>query len=222
MKTLIKNAKLINVFTESIEDTNILIEDSKIIGVGDYYTDNDADKVDDVKGRYVCPGFIDGHIHIESAKSVLPHGTTSVVTDPHEIANVCGVDGIKYMLEMSENIPLHVYVMIPSCVPATCFDEAGAVLHAEDIEELYDEKRVIGLAEMMNYPGVIYNDAPTMDKIHSCLNKGYQIDGHAPMLKGKDLDKYVAAGIHTDHECSEFKEANCQGPVDNDSSRFCS
>jgi adenine deaminase len=141
------------------------------------------------------------------AKSVLPHGTTSVVTDPHEIANVCGVDGIKYMLEMSENIPLHVYVMIPSCVPATCFDEAGAVLHAEDIEELYDEKRVIGLAEMMNYPGVIYNDAPTMDKIHSCLNKGYQIDGHAPMLKGKDLDKYVAAGIHTDHECSEFKEA---------------
>lgn len=215
MKTLIKNAKLINVFTESIEDTNILIEGSKIIGVGDYYTDNDADKVDDVKGRYVCPGFIDGHIHIEStmmvphslAKSVLPHGTTSVVTDPHEIANVCGVDGIKYMLEMSENIPLHVYVMIPSCVPATCFDEAGAVLHAEDIEELYDEKRVIGLAEMMNYPGVIYNDAPTMDKIHSCLNKGYQIDGHAPMLKGKDLDKYVAAGIHTDHECSEFKEA---------------
>lgn len=215
MKTLLKNAKIINVFTETIEDGNVLIEGGKIIGVGDYYTENDADKTEDLKGKYICPGFIDGHIHIEStmmvphslAESVLPHGTTSVVTDPHEIANVCGVDGIKYMLEMSENIPLHVYVMLPSCVPATCFDEAGAILHAEDIEELYDEKRVIGLAEMMNYPGVIYNDAPTMDKIHACLEKGLQIDGHAPMLKGRDLDKYIAAGIHTDHECSEFKEA---------------
>ena len=215
MKTLLKNAKIINVFSESIEEGSILIEGKKIIGVGDYYKDEDADCVEDLGGRYVCPGFIDGHIHIESTmmvppslcESVLPHGTTSVVTDPHEIANVCGIDGIKYMLEMSENIPLHVYVMIPSCVPATCFDEAGAILHAEDIDELYNEKRVIGLAEMMNYPGVIYNDAPTMDKINDCLKKGYPIDGHAPLLSGKDLDKYVAAGIHTDHECSEVSEA---------------
>ncbi len=215
MKTLLKNAKVVNVFTESIEESNVLIEDDKIIGVGDYYTDADADIVEDIDGKYICPGFIDGHIHIEStmmvphslASSVLPHGTTSVVTDPHEIANVCGIDGIKYMLEMSEDIPLHVYVMIPSCVPATCFDEAGAVLNAEDVEDLYKEERVIGLAEMMKYPGVIFNDAPTMDKIHSCTAKGLPVDGHAPLLTGKDLDKYVSAGIHTDHECSAVEEA---------------
>ena len=190
MKTLLKNARVVNVFTETIEETNVLIEKDKIIGVGDYYTDGDADVIEDLSGKYICPGFIDGHIHIEStmmvpyslAQSVLVHGTTAVVTDPHEIANVCGVDGIRYMLEMSENLPLHVYVMIPSCVPATCFDEAGASLKAEDIEFLYNEKRVLGLAEMMNYPGVIYDDAPTLDKIKSCVEKGRPVDGHAPLL----------------------------------------
>ncbi len=215
MKTLLKNARVVNVFTETIEETNVLIEKDKIIGVGDYYTDGDADVIENLSGKYICPGFIDGHIHIEStmmvpyslAQSVLVHGTTAVVTDPHEIANVCGVDGIRYMLEMSENLPLHVYVMIPSCVPATCFDEAGASLKAEDIEFLYNEKRVLGLAEMMNYPGVIYDDAPTLDKIKSCVEKGRPVDGHAPLLSGRDLDKYISAGINSDHECSSAEEA---------------
>ncbi len=215
MKTLLKNAKVVNVFTEKIDFTNVLIEDDRITGIGDYYKDEDADEVEDLEGRFLCPGFIDGHIHIEStmmvppslAQAVLPHGTTAVVTDPHEIANVCGVDGIKYMLEMSENIPLHVFVMIPSCVPATCFDEAGAILNAEDIEDLYKEERILGLAEMMNYPGVIYNDAPTMDKINACVEKGKPVDGHAPLLSGKDLDKYISAGINSDHECSDATEA---------------
>ena len=215
MKTLLKNAKVVNVFTEKIEETNVLIEKDKIIGVGDYYDESDADVCEDLTGKYICPGFIDGHIHIEStmmvpyslAQSVLVHGTTAVVTDPHEIANVCGVDGIRYMLEMSENLPLHVFIMIPSCVPATCFDEAGASLNAEDIEFLYKEKRVLGLAEMMNYPGVICNDAPTMDKINACVKKGKPVDGHAPLLSGKDLDKYISAGINSDHECSTADEA---------------
>ncbi len=215
MKTLLKNAGVVNVFTEKIEKTNVLIEGDKIIGVGEYYEECDADVTEDLTGKFICPGFIDGHIHIEStmmvpyslAQSVLIHGTTAVVTDPHEIANVCGIDGIKYMLEMSENIPLHVYIMIPSCVPATCFDEAGASLSAEDIEFLYKEKRVLGLAEMMNYPGVICNDAPTMDKINSCVEKGKVVDGHAPLLTGRDLDKYISAGINSDHECSSAEEA---------------
>ena len=215
MKTLLKNAKVINVFTEKIDFTNVLIEDDRITGIGDYYTDADADVSEDLDGKYVCPGFIDGHIHIEStmmvphalAQAVLPHGTTAVVTDPHEIANVCGVDGIKYMLEMSENIPLRVYVMIPSCVPATCFDESGAVLEAEDVEDLYKEERILGLAEMMNYPGVIYNDAPTLDKINACTAKNKPVDGHAPLLSGRDLDKYISAGINSDHECSNADEA---------------
>ncbi|MBO4701387.1 MAG: adenine deaminase [Lachnospiraceae bacterium] len=215
MKTLLKNAKVVNVFTEKIDFTNVLIEDDRITGIGNYYKDEEADVVEDLEGRFLCPGFIDGHIHIEStmmvppslAQAVLPHGTTAVVTDPHEIANVCGVDGIKYMLEMSENIPLHVFVMIPSCVPATCFDEAGAILNAEDIEDLYKEERILGLAEMMNYPGVIFNDAPTMDKINACVEKGKPVDGHAPLLSGKDLDKYISAGINSDHECSDATEA---------------
>ena len=215
MKKLLKNAKVINVFTEKIDNTNVLIEDDRIAGIGDYYTDEDADMTEDLEGRYLCPGFIDGHIHIEStmmippslAEAVLPHGTTAVVTDPHEIANVCGIDGIKYMLEMSENIPLRVFVMIPSCVPATGFDESGAILNAEDIEDLYEEERVLGLAEMMNYPGVIYNDAPTMDKVNACVKKGKPVDGHAPLLSGRDLDKYISAGINSDHECSTAEEA---------------
>ena len=215
MKTLLKNAKVVNVFTEKIDSTNVLIEDDRIIGIGDYYKDEDAETTEDLEGRYLIPGFIDGHIHIEStmmvppslAEAVLPHGTTAVVTDPHEIANVCGVDGIKYMLEMSENIPLHVFVMIPSCVPATCFDESGAILNAEDIEDLYGEERILGLAEMMNYPGVIFDDAPTMDKINACTAKNKPVDGHAPLLSGKDLDKYISAGINSDHECSDASEA---------------
>ena len=215
MTTLLKNAKIINVFTESVDETNILINDDKIIGVGGYYSEEDADVTRDLGGKYVCPGFVDGHIHIEStmmlpyglAKACLPHGTTTVITDPHEIANVCGTDGIKYMLEMSEGLPLSVYVMLPSCVPATPFDESGAELFAEDLKDLYSHERVLGLAEMMNYPGVLFEDKATVDKIKDCTKRGGIVDGHAPFLSGKDLDKYVAEGISSDHECSTFEEA---------------
>ena len=157
MKTLLQNGTVVNVFTGELEQVNVLMENDKIIGVGDY-NDTDADIVEDIRGKYVCPGFIDGHIHIEStmltpaelAKICLPHGTTSIVTDPHEIANVCGVNGISYMLEACRGLPLHVYVNLPSCVPATSFDESGAVLNANDLKPFYDDPCVIGLAEMMN------------------------------------------------------------------------
>lgn len=215
MKTLLKNVKLVNVFTEKIEDTNVLIEGTMISGVGTYYTEEDADVVEDLSGKYICPGFVDGHIHIEStmmtpwglANACLPKGTTSVVTDPHEIANVCGVDGIKYMLQASEGLPLNVYVMLPSCVPATMFDESGANLKASDLEELYDNNRVLGLAEMMNYPGIIYGDESTIEKVTECVKKDKVVDGHAPMLSGRDLDKYLSYGIQSDHECFSLEEA---------------
>ena len=214
MRTLLKNGYVINVFTDEIEKTNVLIEDDKIIGVGEY-TEDDADVTEDVSGKYVCPGFIDGHIHIEStmllpsglASVCVPHGTTSVIADPHEIANVCGVDGIKFMLEASEGIPLGVYIVLPSCVPATPFDESGAVLKAEDLERLYKHERVIGLGEMMNYPGVIHGDVDVHAKLSSAFSKNKVINGHAPLLTGKDLDKYISYGINDDHECSSIAEA---------------
>lgn len=214
MRILIKNGTVINVFTQEKELKNVLIEDGKIIGVG-AYSDSEADVIEDVTGKYICPGFIDGHMHIEStmlslaelAKVSLRHGTTAVVADPHEIANVCGKEGIEYMLEASRGLPMQVYIMLPSCVPATVFDESGAVLQAADLEEYYSDKRVLGLAEVMNYPGVIGRDEVVMDKINSALSKGKNIDGHAPLLNGKELDKYIAAGIQTDHECSSYDEA---------------
>lgn len=214
MKTLLYGGKVVNVFTGEIEQTNVLIEDSKIIGVGEY-SPEDADCVEDVTGKYVCPGFIDGHIHIESTmltpyeltRLCLRHGTTAIVADPHEIANVSGTDGIRYMIEASRGLPMHVYIGLPSCVPATPFDESGAVLTAEDIRPLYEESSVVGLAEMMNYPGVIYDDADVHRKISDAIERGRNVDGHAPFLSGRELDKYVAAGITSDHECSETAEA---------------
>lgn len=214
LKTLIKNGKVINVFTGEIEKINILIENETIIGLGDY-SDEDADVIDNVKGKYICPGFIDGHIHIEStmllpselAKVCVPHGTTSIVADPHEIANVCGNTGIAYMLASSENIPLNVYIMLPSCVPATGFDESGAVLRSDDLEPFYEHSRVLGLAEMMNYPGVLRDDGEIFAKIAAAKKRRLKVNGHAPLLSGKNLDKYIAAGIGDDHECSSFEEA---------------
>ena len=214
MKTLLKNGTILNVFTDALEKSNVLIEDTKIIGVGDY-GDDEADKVIDVTGKVLCPGFVDGHIHIEStmltpwglANVSLPHGTTTIFADPHEIANVCGVPGIKYMIEMSEGLPLNVNIMLPSCVPATPFDEAGAVLSAEDLEPLYSEERVYGLAEMMNYPGLIGGDPSVVAKVVSAKAKRRAVDGHAPMLRGKELDKYLSYGIGSDHECSDESEA---------------
>ena len=214
MRTLLKNGFVINVFTGEINQQDVLLEQDRIIGVGDY-TESEAECIRDVTGRYICPGFMDGHIHIEStmlmpeelAKVCVLHGTTAIVADPHEIANVCGTDGIAYMLEASEKLPMDVYIMLPSCVPATGFDESGANLKAEDLEPFYKHPRVLGLAEMMNYPGVLAGDKEVQDKIAVALLRGLRVNGHAPLLTGKDLDTYIAARISDDHECSSAEEA---------------
>lgn len=214
MKTLLKNGSVVNVFTGEVRRENVLIGDDTIIGVGDY-TDSDEDIVRDISGCTVTPGFIDGHIHIEStmlapvefAKAVLPHGTTAVVADPHEIANVCGTKGIDFMLAMSEGLPLSVFINIPSCVPAMPLDESGAEILAADMTEYFKHPRVTGLAEMMNYPGVLAGDKTVFDKIAAAKAAGKVIDGHAPLLSGHDLDKYITAGISSDHECTSAEEA---------------
>lgn len=214
MKTLLKNGMVVNVFTGEMEKADVLLEDEKIIGVGDYSGEK-ADRIRDVKGKYLCPGFIDGHIHIEStmllpgefARAAVLHGTTAVIADPHEIANVCGSEGIQYMLDASEGLPLTVYVALPSCVPATRFDESGAVLGAADLEPLYDHSRVIGLGEVMDFPGVIAGNPDLMEKIAGAVHRDVIINGHAPLLSGKDLDRYLSFGIADDHECSSAEEA---------------
>ncbi|MGM9566641.1 MAG: adenine deaminase [Clostridia bacterium] len=214
MKTLLKNGMVVNVFTGEIEKADILLADEKIIGVGDYSGEK-ADRIRDVEGKYICPGFIDGHIHIEStmllpgefARTAVLHGTTAVIADPHEIANVCGTAGIQYMLEASEGVPLTVYVTLPSCVPATHFDESGAVLNAGDLEPFYGHPRVIGLGEVMDYPGVIAGNPDLLEKIAGAVRHDAVINGHAPLLSGKDLDRYLSFGIYDDHECSSAEEA---------------
>ena len=214
MKTLLKNGSVVNVFTGEVRRENVLIGDETIIGV-DEYSDTEADTVKDISGCTVTPGFIDGHIHIEStmlspsefAKAVLPHGTTAVVADPHEIANVCGTKGIDFMLAMSEGLPLTVFINIPSCVPAMPLDESGAEILAADMTRYFRLPRVLGLAEMMNYPGVLAGDKQVMDKIAAAKAAGKVIDGHAPLLSGSDLDRYIAAGISSDHECTSAEEA---------------
>lgn len=214
MKILLKNGSVVNVFSEEIERCDVLIEDGKIIGVGDY-SDEIADETVDISGKYVCPGFIDSHIHIEStmlspvefARVAVPHGTTAVIADPHEIANVCGTDGLRYMLQSSRDLPLTVYIVLPSCVPSTSFDESGAILAAEDLEPFYSDKRVVGLGEVMDYPAVLFGNDAMLKKIESAKKHGAVINGHAPLLSGKDLDKYVSASIRDDHECSSAEEA---------------
>jgi len=206
---LLKNARVINTFSGDIHRTHVAIHRGRVVGFGDYK----AAKTMDLKGAYVSPGFIDGHVHIESsmvkipefARVVLSHGTTSAVIDPHEIANVLGLDGIKYMLASSEDSPLSVYVMLPSCVPATNLETAGAELSAHDLGLLLNDERVLGIGEMMNYPGVINRDEEVLKKISIAKNK--VIDGHAPMLKDKQLYAYVSAGIRSDHECTNVAEA---------------
>lgn len=208
---VLKHAKIVNVFTETIEEGDVAVEDGVIVGIGAY----EGVREIDVKGKYVAPGLIDGHIHLESsmaspeefARMVVPHGTAAVVTDPHEIANVAGTAGIRYMLEATEGLDLDVYFMMPSCVPSTGLDEAGAVLHAADLEPFYENPRVLGLAEMMNSYGVVAGDEGCVEKLEVTRNHGKLIDGHAPMLSGKGLNAYVAAGVQSDHECSTFEEA---------------
>ncbi len=206
---LLKNAKVVNVFSGEIEETSVAITHTRVVGLGDY----PAQRVIDLKGAYVCPGFIDAHVHIESAmvppyefaRAVVPHGITSVVIDPHEIANVFGVEGIRYMLEASKYTPFSVYVMVSSCVPATHLETNGGALRWSDLIEFKDDPWVIGLAEMMNYPGVLMRDEAVLDKLRAFGDR--RIDGHAPGVHGRDLEGYVAAGIGSDHECTTVEEA---------------
>jgi adenine deaminase len=206
---LLRNARVVNVFSHEIIETNVAIAGDRIVGLGDYL----AGETIDLEGLYVCPGFIDGHVHIESsmvtppefARAVVPRGTTSVVADPHEIANVLGIKGVRYMLDSSEGLPLTVFVMAPSCVPATHLETSGAELLWNDLAPLLQHPRVLGLAEMMNFPGVIYGVPEVLDKIRAFA--GHPLDGHAPGLSGEDLQAYVAAGITSDHECTTLEEA---------------
>ncbi len=208
---VLKNATYVNVFSNELCTDDIAVAEGLIVGMGKY-----SGKVEtDMTGRIVCPGFLDAHIHLESAlvtprefaKAVLPHGTTTVICDPHEIANVMGTDGIDYMLQATEGLPLDVHFMIPSCVPATPMDEAGAVLDYRAIDSFFDHPRVLGLAEMMNFPGVIAGDGDTVAKIVASQAHHKKIDGHAPDLKDKDLNAYMAAGVYSDHECHDADDA---------------
>ena len=202
-------AKVVNVFTGELAETSVAVYDGMIVG----FDDRQAKEVVEVKGAILSPGFIDGHFHLEStllvpgefARAVLPHGTTTVVADPHEIANVAGVAGVEYMLEASEDIGLEIYYMAPSCVPATHMETAGAQLNGTDIEKLAQHPRVLGLAEMMNFPGVIFGDPAILDKLERFRDK--VIDGHSPGLSGILLDAYLCGGIGSDHECTRFEEA---------------
>ena len=206
---LLANAKIINVFTGEIEDSNIAICGDRIAGVGDYQ----AREVVDVGGRYIAPGLINGHIHPESsmldigqyARAVVPHGTTSLVTDLHEIANVCGVEGIKYILNRARRLPFNLFLMAPSCVPATNLESSGATLGPEEIRQILSWKECLGLGEAMNFPGVISGDEAVLKKIE--FARGKIIDGHAPGLSGRALSAYIAAGIYSDHECVALDEA---------------
>lgn len=208
---VLKNAKYLNVFSNEFLCGDIAVANGLIAGVGKYYGKTEID----VSGKLVLPGFIDAHIHLESsmvtpaefAKAVVAHGTTTVITDPHEITNVMGIDGVEYMIQASQNLPIDVHFMMPSCVPATEIDESGAELDCKDIDLYLDNKKVLGLAEMMNYVGVINGDKNVLSKIVTSQAHHKKIDGHAPELSGNDLNAYIAAGVYSDHECSTFENA---------------
>ena len=208
---VLKNATYVNVFSGELDTGDIAVAEGLIVGLGSY---EGRDEVD-MTGKIVCPGFIDAHIHLESslvspaefARAVIPHGTTTVITDPHEITNVMGTDGIDYMLCATEGLPVDTQFMIPSCVPASALDESGANLDYRDIDSFFDHPRVLGLAEMMNFPGVISADSPTVAKIIASQAHHKKIDGHAPGLSGTDLNAYIAAGVYSDHECADIDDA---------------
>lgn len=208
---VLKNAKYLNVFSNEFLCGDIAVANGLIAGVGKY----DGKTEIDVSGKLVLPGFIDAHIHLESsmvtpaefAKAVVAHGTTTVITDPHEITNVMGIDGVEYMIQASQNLPIDVHFMMPSCVPATEIDESGAELDCKDIDLYLDNKKVLGLAEMMNYVGVINGDKNVLSKIVTSQAHHKKIDGHAPELSGNELNAYIAAGVYSDHECSTFENA---------------
>lgn len=207
---VLKNASFVNVFTGRIEQGDIAIVGDRIVGVGDY----DGKEEYDVKGLVVLPGYIDGHVHIESsqlspeefASLIVPRGTTTIIADPHEITNVCGMAGVDYIVRASKNIPLDVKVQLPSCVPATPFETSGAVLSGKDIKEHICDEGVFGLGEFMNYPGVINADPDVITKLEAAHEAGKIIDGHAPATSGKALNAYLCGGISTDHECVSVEE----------------
>ena len=209
---VIKNASIVNVLSEVIHKGDIAISDGVIAGVGANYS---GKKEIDVNGAYVTPSFIDGHVHLESsmmlpqefAKTVLPTGTTTVIIDPHEISNVLGLHGISFMHEAVKNLPLDVYTMLPSCVPATPFETSGFDLNSYDLSLLIDKPWVLGIAEMMNFPGVLNLDKNVISKLELAKESGKCIDGHAPYLQGKDLCAYIASGVKSDHECTTPQEA---------------
>ncbi|WP_373604847.1 adenine deaminase [Fredinandcohnia onubensis] len=208
---VIKNGKIIDVFNLEIIEGDVAISDGMFVGIGEF----EGKKVIDAKNRYVCPGFIDGHVHIESAmvppsefaKVVLPHGVTTVITDPHEIGNVSGSDGLSFMIEDSENLPLDVFLMLPSSVPATPFENNGADLKANDLEPFYSHPRVLGLAEVMDYPSLKNAEDSIIDKILVTSDHNGLIDGHLAGLDTNAIDIYRTAGIKTDHECNTAQEA---------------
>lgn len=206
---LFKNARVVNVFSGEIHETNVAVEDGRIVGFGDYK----ARKVINLRGAYLAPSLIDGHFHVESsmltapefARAVVPHGTGTVVIDPHEYANVLGLDGIRYVLESTKNLPVDFFVMLPSCVPATHLETAGARITADDLKLMIGDDRVAGVAELMNFPGVFLGMKSELAKIEA--GKGKCIDGHAPGLRGKNLNAYALAGVRSDHESVEVEEA---------------
>lgn len=206
-----KNINLVNVFTGEVYKTNVAVHNGYIAGIGDY---SGAEELD-MEGMFLCPGFIDGHVHIESSmvtpgefsKAIVPRGTTAIIADPHEIANVKGIEGIEYMLDESENLPLDVFIMLPSCVPATPFENAGDVLKADDLYELIDHPRVLGLGELMDFPSLLNCDKNVINKVTLAKKFKKFIDGHGPGIKDKELNGYVIPGIRTEHECTTKEEA---------------
>jgi adenine deaminase len=206
---LFKNAQLLNVFSGEIHDANVAVDDGRVIGFGDY----DAKEIIDLEGAYLAPSLIDGHFHVEStmvtipefARAVVPHGTGAMVIDPHEYANVLGMDGIRYVLESSKNLPIDFFIMLPSCVPATHLETAGARFTADDLRLMIADDRIAGIAELMNYPGVFLGMESELAKIEA--GRGKVIDGHAPGLRGKNLNAYALAGVRSDHESTELEEA---------------
>lgn len=210
-EVVIKNGKIVNVFTGSITEGDVAIVDGYIAGIGEY----EGEEIIDAHGRFIVPGFIDGHMHIEStmltpnelSKVLIKHGVTTVMADPHEIANVAGTEGINFMLNASEKLPIDVFVMLPSCVPVTPFESSGARLDADDLEPFYSHPRVLGLAEVMDFPSVANLNEEMLKKLINTNINGGIVDGHAAGLSKEELNIYASAGIYADHECANVQDA---------------
>ncbi len=223
---LLKNARIVNTFVGEIEQGDVAIYGDRIAGVGDY---DEAKEVIDLQGQFLAPGFINGHTHIESsmlhpsryAQAVVPRGTSAVVTDLHEIANVCGFRGIKFVTDLARKLPLDMLFMAPSCVPATHLETSGAKISSREVKRILAHPKIIGLGEMMNFPGVVSGDEEVLKKISAAREK--VIDGHAPGLAGKELNAYLSAGILSDHESTTLEEGReklAPGHVSDDSRRL--